>query len=60
MKIVTAISKKELLSDTMLKAMGIAEYRLRKNARYRGWDDDRRQRYMLERGLKAVIAVRLK
>lgn len=44
----------DLLSKNAVRAFNIAEYRLRHNARYEPWDQDRRVRYCLEKAFEAA------
>jgi hypothetical protein len=47
-------TKKDLTSHKALRAFQIAEYRLRHNARYSDWDDNKRLAYCMSKAFEAV------
>ena len=51
----TAATKRALLSDASREAFGVAEYRLRKNARYAEWSRDRRWAYCMAKAFDAAV-----
>lgn len=51
------VTKEALLSAPALKAFWLAEYRLRHNARYHSWPNDKRLTYCLEKAFDAAHAV---
>lgn len=50
------VTKAALLSEAARHAFSVAEYRLRKNARYVDWSDDRRWAYCMEKAFEAAAA----
>lgn len=54
----TTITKAELMSEVAIRAMSIADYRLRHNLRYEKWLGDRRTAYKLAKAFDAIIRAR--
>jgi hypothetical protein len=52
------ITRAELLSDVALESFDLAEYRLRHNARYHGWQWEKRRAYALGKAFDAIIEAR--
>lgn len=52
------ITRQDLLSEAAVRAFDLADYRLRHNARYFGWSEERRTKYRLAAAFDAIIAKR--
>lgn len=48
------VTLKSLTSKAALHAYDLARYRLRHNARYHGWSDDKRTTYCLKKAFEAA------
>ena len=49
-------TKRALLSESAVEAYRLAAYRLRHNARYSGWPEDKRIRHMLAAAFDAAAS----